>query len=146
MLRKVNGFWSCQCSCLPVDSIPFEGICLLTFFGIDSLNLIVSGSKHSVSSPLSSLYVSTPVKAIYCKLSVLKKVRLSVQAIHIGPTGITINKKRTRESRLKVWKGCLGYSHVCSTSIHRMIQNIHISLGWKYVLHHSSLDATTWTA
>ena len=42
--------------------------------------------------------------------SVLKKVRLSVQTVHMKATGIIINnkKRRTRESGFKDLEGMLG--------------------------------------
>ena len=47
------------------------------------------------------------VKMVCSKLSVLNKVRLSVQAVHMEATGIIINnnKRSTRESGLE---GMLG--------------------------------------
>ena len=47
-----------------------------------------------------------PVKAVHCKSSVLKKVRLSVQAVHMEVTGIIITN--TRESGFKDLEGMLG--------------------------------------
>ena len=38
--------------------------------------------------------MAAPVKMVYSKLSVLKKVRLSVQAVHMEVTGIIINNKK----------------------------------------------------
>ena len=53
--------------------------------------------------------MAAPVKTVYSKLSVLKKVRLSVQAVHMEATGIIINNKRSMgESGFKDMEGMLG--------------------------------------
>ena len=51
--------------------------------------------------------MAVPVKTVYSKSSVLKKVRLSVQTVHMEVTGIIINnkKRRTRESGFKDLEG-----------------------------------------
>ena len=56
--------------------------------------------------------MSTPVKAIHCKLSMLKKVRLTVHVGHMEVTGIIINNnKRMMESGFKDLKGMLRGTH-----------------------------------
>ena len=54
--------------------------------------------------------MAAPVKMVYSKLSVLKKVRLSVQAVHMEVTGVIINNKKRSmgESGFKNMEGMLG--------------------------------------
>ena len=80
-------------------------ICLLVYLGIDPLNSFLSVGIQGVA--FRAAYVAAPVKTVYSKLSVLKKVRLSVQTVHMEATGIIINskKRRTRESGFKDLEG-----------------------------------------
>ena len=86
-------------------------ICLLIYFGIDPLNSFLTVGIQGVA--FRAAYVATLVKMVYSKSSVLKKVRLSVQAVHMEATGIIINtKKRSmRESGFKNLEGCLLITH-----------------------------------
>ena len=83
-------------------------ICLLIYLGIDPLNLFLTVGIQGVA--FRAAYVAAPVKTVYSKLSVLKKVRLYVQAVHMEATGIIINNKRSMgESGFKDMEGMLGW-------------------------------------
>ena len=102
--------------CKLTSSLLKARVCLLVYLGIDSLNLFLTLGFQGVA--FRAAYVAAPLKMVYSKSSVLKKVRLPVQTVHMEVAGIIINNKkgRTRECRLKIWNGCLGDSQVCSTS------------------------------
>ena len=80
---------------------------MLIYLGIDPLNSFLTVGIQGVA--FRAAYVAAPVKTVYSKSSVLKKVRLSVQAVHMEATGIIINNKRsTRESSFKDMEGMIG--------------------------------------
>ena len=76
-------------------------VCQLVYLGIDSLNSFLTVGVQGVA--FRAVCVATPVKTVYSKLSVLKKVWLPVQTVHMEAAGIIIDNKkgRTRESRFK---------------------------------------------
>ena len=76
-------------------------VCLLVYLGIDSLNSFLIVGIQGIASR--AAYVAAPVKTVYSKSSVLKKVWLPVQTVHMEAARIIINNKkgRTRESRFK---------------------------------------------
>ena len=76
-------------------------VCLFVYLGIDSLNSFLTVGVQGIA--FRAAYVATPVKTVYSKSSVLKKVWLPVKTVHIESAGIIINNKkgRTRESRFK---------------------------------------------
>ena len=84
-------------------------ICLLIYLGIDPLNSFLTVGIQGVA--FRGAYVASPVKMVYSKSSVLKKVRLSVQAVHMEVTGIIINNKKRsmRESSFKDLEGMIGW-------------------------------------
>ena len=69
--------------------------------GTDPLNLFLTVGIQGVA--FRAAYVAGPVKTVYSKASVLIKVRLSVQAVHMEATGTIINSKKRsmRESGFK---------------------------------------------
>ena len=74
---------------------------LLVYLGIDHLNSFLTVGVQGVA--FRAAYVATPVKTVYSKSSVLKKVRLPFQTVHMEAAGIIINNKkgRTKESHFK---------------------------------------------
>ena len=76
-------------------------VCQRVYLGIDSLNSFLTVGVQGVA--FRAAYVAAPVKTVYSKSSVLKKVRLPVQTVHMEAAGIVINKKkgRMRESHFK---------------------------------------------
>ena len=82
--------------------------CLLIYLGIDPLNSFLTVAIQGVA--FRAACVAVLVKTVYSKLSVLKKVRLSVQAVHMEATGVIINNKKRsmRESGFKDLEGMLG--------------------------------------
>ena len=85
-------------------------ICRLVYLGItcNPLNSFLAVDIQGVA--LRAAYVAAPVKMVCSRWSVLKAVRLSVQAVHFEATSIIINngKRRTRESGFKDLEGMLG--------------------------------------
>ena len=88
-------------------------VCLLVYLGIDSLNSFLTVGIQGVA--FRAAYVATPVKTVYSKLSVLKKVQLPVQTVHMKAAGIIIKNKKGR-MRESCFKDLERDSQVCSTS------------------------------
>ena len=85
-----------------LTSYPLKArVCLLVYLGIDYLNSFLTVGVQGVA--FRTACVAVPVKTVYSKSSVLKKVWLPVQTLHMEAAGIVISKKKgwTRESRFQ---------------------------------------------
>ena len=64
-------------------------VCLLVYLGIEPFNSFLTVGVQGVA--FRAAYVAAPVKMVYSKSSVLKKVGLPVQTVHMEAAGIIIN-------------------------------------------------------